>query len=760
MSIVNRRDFLGGFLATGTTAAASPLAVSEVQQASKPAAAPIPRDVSDRAGTATANIDFRYAPAVRQTAFCFPDDPHKSLVDHAGQLLYGYEKGASALAFHLRIGFTLGGMEPLRIVSQQLESPAVPIVRTVLEFPGAVLTLITFATNETTEGRVDNVLAGVSPRASETLNVELLANFHSLRKFDVEESGGVFSILDRTSRAVLMVGKANDGPARAHAGIFDWNGDSDWTQCLRLSHGHASQANPYRAFFRFPMEKQDNGPIRANLDDPDRCLESCRSFWKSWSAFRSPVAWIVPGRQGDFVEASARNILQAREVRDGRLTFQVGPTCYRGLWIVDGNFILEAARYLGYDKDAEEGLRTTWAGQLSNGQFVAGGGQHHWKDTAIAMFTLVRQCELSQNWTALKDLQSQVNRAIAFLRSVQADAVKEGSALGRYGLLSKGVADGGIMGPCEELTNTLWALAGLKAIAEAAERLGIGDLADAGVFYNQLHARFLQAASSEMRRHDAGFAYLPILLKNDPMWELPDVWDRPHPQSAQWALSQAIFPGCVFSPQHPIARGHARLMQAVTREDIPAETGWGRHDAVWTYNAAFVAEVYLWLGMTQAAHDTFIGFLNHASPQYCWREEQPLQNALVGTYVGDMPHNWASAECIRYVRHMLALEDGNHLRLLAGITLAELEPSKAYRLAATPTRFGRLDLQLEPLDRGRGWRFVFQRESGPPPQQVSLPHTLGGRFQFKRSEGAHVTASGDEVLVDQAAAQWTGFWEE
>jgi hypothetical protein len=375
------------------------------------------------------------------------------------------------------------------------------------------------------------------------------------------------------------------------------------------------------------------------------------------------------------------------------------------------------------------------------------------------MFTLVRQCELSQDWTALRELGSQVLRAIIFLRSVQADAVKEGSALGRYGLLAKGVADGGIMGPCEELTNTVWALAGLQALAEAAEQQGMEDLADARVFYNQLHGRFLQAASHEMRRHEAGFAYLPMLLKSDPQWESPDIWDRPHPQSAQWALSHAIFPGRVFAPQDLIARGHAQLMQAVTQEGIPAETGWARHEAVWTYNAAFVAEVYLWLGMKQAAHDTFIGFLNHASPQYCWREEQPLQNALVGTYVGDMPHNWASAECIRYVRHMLALEDGTHLRLLAGITGAELEPAKAYRLAATPSRFGRLHLQFEPLDRGRGWRLEFQRESGPTPQQVSLPRTLGGRFQFARTEGAHFRAAGEEIMVDSAASHWTGFWK-
>lgn len=714
-----------------------------------------------QSGSTTSVVDFRYAPTIRQTAFCFPDDPYKSLVSQAGQLLYGYESSTSALAFPLRIAFALGGMEPASVQSQQIESSTVPIVRTTLEYPGASMTLTTFATSDNVEGRVDNVIVNVTPKSDDTANIELLVQFETLRKYDLAENGSVLTVLNRNSREVLLVGKALgiQLPAGVHAASFDWVGESDQTQLLRLCHGQASKTKPYRAFFRLPLVKQDIAPVETGLADPERCLESCRSFWKSWSAFRQPVAWIVPDRQGQFVEASARNILQAREVRDGKLTFQVGPTCYRGLWVVDGNFILEAARYLGYDKEAEEGLRTTWSKQLDNGQFVAGGGQHHWKDTAIAMFTLVRQCELSQDWTALRELEPQVLRAIGFLRSSQLDAVKEGSALGRYGLLSKGVADGGILGPCEELTNTVWALAGLKAIAEAGEQQKVESLKDARVFSNQLRAAFLQAAAHEMRRYKTGFEYLPMLLKNDPEWELPDPWDRPHPQSAQWALSHAIFPGRVFDPQDSIVRGHALLMQAVTQEDIPAETGWARHQAVWTYNAAFVAEVYLWLGMRQAAHDTFIGFLNHASPQYCWREEQPLQNALVGSYVGDMPHNWASAECIRFVRHMLALEDGPHLRLLAGVTGAELESAKEYILTGTPTRFGRLDLKLEPLDRERGWRLSFVRQAGPTPEKVSLPRNLGDRFQFTQAEGAPFRIDGDIVILDSAIARWTAFWK-
>ena len=200
------------------------------------------------------------------------------------------------------------------------------------------------------------------------------------------------------------------------------------------------------------------------------------------------------------------------------------------------------------------------------------------------------------------------------------------------------------------------------------------------------------------------------------------------------------------------------LMQAVRREGIPAETGWNHHEAVWTYNAPFVAQVYLWLGMRQAAHDTFVGFLNHASPQYCWREEQPLQDALVGSYVGDMPHNWASAECIRFLRHSFALEDGQDLRLLAGITEAELSAARPWAFQGTPTRFGRLDLHLEPLDRDRGWRLSFRRPSGLDPATLAVPAMLGN-LRITRTEGVRVQRAGEIVKIEPSARQWALTWQ-
>jgi len=129
-----------------------------------------------------------------------------------------------------------------------------------------------------------------------------------------------------------------------------------------------------------------------------------------------------------------------------------------------------------------------------------------------------------------------------------------------------------------------------------------------------------------------------------------------------------------------------------------------------------------------------------------------LQHALVGQDWGDMPHNWASAECVRYLRHMLALEDGTSLRLLNGITAAELKAGARYSLKNSPTRFGRINLDLEPAAPKR-WRLVFHRGDGPQPSSISLPQEIG-RLAASGVKGAGSKVVGRFVEIDPSATEW------
>lgn len=698
-------------------------------------------------------VDFRFAPADFQSTICFPDDPHKTVLGKRGELRYDFpqDRVAGIDQFGTIIEFHLAGMGEETWRAQTMEAPDVPIVHTHLERAGASLELIAFATRRAGEGRVDNVLIEIRAKAGPVLAAPFI-RIRSARKYRIGPSSAkVLNIYrDQEEKPWMLCIPLNAFPGGGDNG---WRGDEGGYD-LYLEHGTATASEPLRYLIRFPQEPTATPGIDA-AQEP--LLDEVRTWWRNWHAFGGAVDWSLPGVNGDFLAACARNIQQAREIRDGMLVFEVGPTVYRGMWIVDGNFLLEAARYLGYDEAADKGLRSEWKHQVDTGQIIASAGREHWKDTAIAMFTLVRACELKQDWSLLRGLAPQVGHAIEFLIGLRDSARKGDSPNGRYGILAPGFPDGGIGGVHFDFTNTLWALAGLRAVARANAALQLPDLGRASSFYRALLAGFRQAASDQTVADPRGFRYLPMLMREDPAMH-ENEWDRPRPQSAQWALSQTIFPGEVFSKDDPVVRGHIALMQACTQEDIPAETGWLHHEGVWNYNAPFVSEVYLWAGLREWAHRTFIGYLNHASPLHAWREEQPLQKALLGMLWGDMPHNWASAECIRYLRHMLVLEDDRKLRLLEGLMPADLRTRSAFALKETPTRFGRISLSLEPAGSGR-WKAHYVRKEGASPESVELRARLLPGTDVKRINGASMRRDGNEtVQIDPAAREWTVTW--
>lgn len=703
------------------------------------------RNSAAQAAPEAVPIDFRYAPRSWQTAFCFPDDIHKSLVGERGELRYGHPGTHAPLGmFPAVVEFSVCGLEPDKVEHQELESPGVPIVHTFIERPSAKLELITFATNRPGEGRVDNVILHVRSKTPGERRVAARVRIDSRDPFEFSSAAGR-SFLHKGGSLFMAAGcpmSAEDtGRGRELIGA----------PALLGSAGVSF-------FFRFPQEQQPVGTVLGGIAQPEALLAEARDYWRASRPFGRDIAWQFPRPYQDFLIACTRNILQAREVKQGRKTFQVGPTVYRNLWIVDGNFILEAARYLGYDEDARQGLEATWAKQRPNGSVVAAVEGKHWKDTAIAMFTLSRQAELSQDWSYFRQMTPNLLRAAAFLESVRDQAKAEGSANGRYGLLARGYGDGGLGGERSEFTNTIWSLAGLRATLEAASRAGATEFGPVAKFYDELRAAFFAAAPQETVRHPAGFDYLPMLMKEDAAWRAPDPWARPQPQNAQWALSHSIYPGLVFKKDDPVVEGHIALMQACSQEDVPAETGWIAHEGLWTYNAPFAAQVFLWRGLKSLASSTFRGFLNHASPLYCWREEQPLRNSMVARYVGDMPHNWASAECVRYLRHMVALEDGGTLRLLEGITDGELSTGGPFVIEHSPTRFGHVSVRFEPARSGREWICHFRRESGRAPSAVQVPARLGRDFALQSLEGAQFKKGATAAEIDPAASEWSAKW--
>ena len=136
------------------------------------------------------------------------------------------------------------------------------------------------------------------------------------------------------------------------------------------------------------------------------------------------------------------------------------------------------------------------------------------------------------------------------------------------------------------------------------------------------------------------------------------------------------------------------MLKTMLQQGMAMGTGWDI-DGIWNYFAGFYGHACLWMGDSKSACESLYAFANHASPLYAWREEQPPHDMTPSRFVGDMPHNWASAEFASLVVHLLALDRGNELHLLEGFPAEWRQPGMCTALKDISTPFGKLSFALQ-----------------------------------------------------------------
>ena len=291
------------------------------------------------AETAT-EVDFRYTPPAWQTAICLPDDAHKTLVDRSGALLYHYGQGGREFG-------TVVSLEPAPgsvWERQSLHSARVPIVRTQRTLPGLEIVEEAFAApglaaspgTPAPSGRQDLVVCHVrnTGTAEASIAPRLLVDTTLPAKYDAPTERLVIGQREsiRTSLAVAGVGHESS----RHNIQLDQ---------LTIPAGQTVS-------FFVAYCSGDCGSEPATVEQALALRERAVEYWHQlplpWGCVQVPDAGVQA-----LVESSIRNIWQAREIKQGLPVFQVGPTCYRGLWIVDGAFLLEAAALVGAGQDAQ-----------------------------------------------------------------------------------------------------------------------------------------------------------------------------------------------------------------------------------------------------------------------------------------------------------------------------------------------------------------------------------------------------------------------
>lgn len=425
--------------------------------------------------------------------------------------------------------------------------------------------------------------------------------------------------------------------------------------------------------------------------------EQAAQYWEHAPLPQGRVQVPDAGIQALF-DAAVRNIWQAREIKKGLPVFQVGPTCYRGLWLVDGAFLLESAAMVGAGKEARNGIAYTLSQQKPSGAFEVL-SPHFFKENGIVLWTCVRHARLTQDKAWLESVWSKLEGAAGYIQELRRLSRENKTPLDD-GLNPPGEIDGGLSGQRTgflrpEYSNVHWNLLGLHALIEAAHWLGKHDSAARWqTEYDDLYATFRKAAARDLRDDGHGHAYVPIFMANEG-GELP--------QRAQWTFCHAVYPGQIFAKDDPLVASTMAMLAATEREDMVYGTGWDA-TGIWNYFASFYGHAWLWQGNGRKAAQVLYAFANHAAPVLDWREEQSLKGEPFKK-VGDMPHNWASAEFIRLTIHLLALDRGHNLHLFEGLPAEWTRSGMVTKLAGVATPFGSLTMELKVAADGKTARF-------------------------------------------------------
>lgn len=447
--------------------------------------------------------------------------------------------------------------------------------------------------------------------------------------------------------------------------------------------------------------------IPNNPADVTALRDTSQAWWLNANLPFDQITVGDPGIQA-LLDSSVRNIYQAREIKEDLPAFQVGPTCYRGLWVVDGSFLMEAITFLNRANEARNGIRYLMKHQNSDGGFMLIDG--HWKETGIVLWAVTRHAKLTGDKAWLADVWPNLERAFAFIRKMRDIASTEKPDAPNRRLTPAGFPDGGLGEKRPEYTNIYWTLAGMKAAIDAAHWLEKTDQANSWQKeYDDFYATFRDAAKRDMIKDPAGNDCLPVYMLNNP---------RVPPQKAQWAFLHAVFPGKVFSPDDPLVTGNLAMLRNVESEGLVLDTGW-LSKGLWNYFGSFYAHAWLWLGDRDKTIQALYAFANHASPLLVWREEH-MPQGQGDALVGDMPHNWASAEFIRLVRHCLVLERADQLHLLQALPREWVQPGSLTRLNDVATEFGPVSLELKVNADASAAQLRFQGAARNPPKRILL----------------------------------------
>jgi hypothetical protein len=423
----------------------------------------------------------------------------------------------------------------------------------------------------------------------------------------------------------------------------------------------------------FPVERRGDLPSRLGPALQDAVARR----WDHWLA--GAAAFTVPHRvASDFYKASLINIMLMRDrTKDGLAIPQPGATVYRGFWIRDGAYIINALTSAGLFHEARESLAYLLTQQDPDGAWDRPPTQ--WDSLGQAPWAITTYCCLAGDADFLSSVYPRLVAGARWTARARAKTKVLDPAGKRpltYGLLPPGFGDGGLP-TAHVLGQDFWALYGLDLTIAAARRLGqSSDVALMSAVRDDFADCLRDCIARGFVTLPGGRGYVPPIPGDAEHW-------------SQWGNLAALYPSRAFlSDPHMLAT--FRYLESREREGLPTHMGYIAN-GVWPYICCDVAKCFLLLGEYDKAAAMLYAILDHAAPTRGWIEEIDLASHAGS---GDMPHGWAAANYILLLRDCLAFEDGDGLRLGAGVPRDWLLDGQSLGVRDLPTTFGRVTYAL------------------------------------------------------------------
>ncbi len=700
-------------------------------------------------------VDYRYSPLYWQSSICLPDDPHKTLIGSKGEFLYNWLN-----KFNTSIEAGIKEESPAASVHQYLLDAKAPIIITEKKDNELLLHEEAWARapennstiKEWVPRRVDYLLLELKNTGLVAKEGQVFLRVQNSEKLSLNKENNILTETDSANikkmiarfdpavesvegegdsltlyfpKQILAPGDSFKALITYYPAIFDIPHHTNYlSQMIDTSFIDTSFQDAYMDYSKHISVNQLM-LIPASLSQAQEELSRAMEFWQKADLPYGQITLPDIGMQR-LLDGSIRNLYQAREINAGQPKFQVGPTCYCGLWAADGAFISEALTYLGRWNEVRkqvEGLLDGDDGPPTGSEFSKKSGLHLWM--------LWREAQLTGDWKWLEELWPKIATEVNNIKKFRS-MTRNDTAQANFGLMPIGFPDGGLGGLHREYTNVYGTLFGLKAALSIVAKLNKPELADWKAEYEDYWQTFDKARNRDRLLDSKGNVYIPVTMYNDGgliprsewggslIYPITMTGEEPQlPQRGCWSFLQSIYPGELYSKDDPLMLGTLHMLDGTVREGQILGSA-GPH-GIWTYLAGMYAEAHLWLGNSKKAVSIMYAFANHASPLFTWVEEQyPVGEQLGEQSGGDMPHNWASAELIRLVRNLMILEKGKELHLLEGMPSSWAEPGKTTKLQKIPTSFGEVDLTVKVDDDGSIAHVTFNLNAREIPENIII----------------------------------------